>query len=91
MIGCKLQVVLNFIVVVMEVSVGATPGKGCGEEIGKVTGRGMLWAYAPKLTRTAMSSCRTRKRAFHFYSPGVAAVRHVRALQCDPPLLLQRY
>jgi len=36
-----------------------------------------------KRTRTATRSCRTRKRAFHFYSPGVvrrshAATRHVR-------------
>ena len=41
--------------------------------------------YSVSQPRTAMRSCRTRKRAFHFYSPGVvrcshAAVRHVRAL-----------
>ena len=50
-------------------------------------------------TRTAAHSCRTRKRAFHFSSPGVvrrshAAARHVRALLYGPsvllPLLLKR-
>jgi len=34
-------------------------------------------------TGTATRSCRTGKRASHVYSPGVAAVLHVRA----PPLL----
>jgi len=33
-----------------------------------------------RVTRTATRSCRTRKRALHVYSPGVAAARHVRAL-----------
>ena len=33
-------------------------------------------------TGTATRSCRTRKRAFYFYKSGVAAARHVRALQC---------
>jgi len=32
-------------------------------------------------SRTATRSCRTRKRALHVYSPGVAAARHVGALQ----------
>ena len=31
---------------------------------------------------------RTRKRAVYVYSPGVAAARHVRTLQCGPLLLL---
>ena len=35
-----------------------------------------------------MRSCRTRKRAVHVYSSGVAAVRHVQVLQCGPPPLL---
>ena len=51
-------------------------------------------------TSTATRSCRTRKRAFYFYSPGVvrrshSAVRHVlargpvtHALTPPPPLLL---
>jgi len=44
-------------------------------------------------TTTATRSCRTGKRAFHFYSPGVdqrshAEARHVRALSYDPPPLL---
>jgi len=43
-------------------------------------------------TKTATRSCRTRKSAFHFCSPGVvrrnhAAARHVWALLYDPPLL----
>ena len=45
--------------------------------------------YTVSLTiRTTTLSCRTRKRAVHVYSPGVAAARHVRALQCSPPPLL---
>jgi len=43
-----------------------------------------------QLTSTAMLNCRTRKRAFHVYSPGVAAAQHARALLYGPPLLLQR-
>ena len=44
-------------------------------------------------TKTATHSCRTRKRAFHFYSLGVvrlshAAARHVQALLYRPPPLL---
>jgi len=44
-------------------------------------------------TGTATRSCRTRKCALHFYSPGIvrrshAAARHVRALLYGPPLLL---
>jgi len=31
------------------------------------------WRLATELTRTATRSCRTRKRALHVYSPGVAA------------------
>jgi len=38
-------------------------------------------------TKTATRSCRTRKRAFHFCSPGVIRRRHTAALHCDPPLL----
>jgi len=46
-----------------------------------------------KIKRTATLSCRTRKRAFNFYSSGVVrrshvAVRNVRALLYGPPLLL---
>ena len=41
-------------------------------------------------TRTTTRSCGTRKRAMHVYSPGVAAARHVQALQCGPLLLILR-
>jgi len=36
------------------------------------------------LTRTATRSCRTRKRALHVYSPGVAATRHVKPAATAP-------
>jgi len=38
-----------------------------------------FWQLLPSLsiTRTAMRSCRTRKRTFHFYSPGVVTTRPV--------------
>jgi len=34
--------------------------------------------------RTATRSCRTRKRAFHFYSPGVVQRSHTAALHVRP-------
>jgi len=52
-----------------------------------------LWHKKIEETRTTTRSCQTRKRAFHFYSPGVvrrshAAARHVAVLLYGPPPLL---
>jgi len=38
----------------------------------------------PLQTRTTTRSCRTRKRAFHFYSPGVVRRSHAAALRVRP-------
>ena len=43
---------------------------------------------ALRLKRTPTRSCRTRTSAFHVYSPGVGASRHVWTLECGRPLLL---